>query len=280
MVDVKQLILDGTKYESGYKNEEDKYVISASMVANDPLQNYLSIVHGKGEDMDIGDNTLGSVFHLGMEHIMRKKRAEDEITLTHANGQVIGVEQSYHSELPNGWIVSGTADLVTEEVPGVFAIHDYKLSKSYAKKMMKKELYTHNYTIQLQVLDFLFRRERGRPSIINENIRLYCEFFVKDAKAIEKEPTYERIVCPNTEGTDDMNAVTVMQEKLVAITDSLQAYIEAGEIPPICTDRWPRNVKGKVIPTRCALYCDHGKAGRCPHYQPSTQMEMERLVNW
>ena len=280
MVDIKQLILDGTKYESGYTNDEDKYVLSASMVANDPLQNYLSIIHGKGVDSDIGDNTLGSVFHLGMQMIMDRQLDTDMMMLTHTNGQVLGVESSMHTELPNGWIVSGTADLITEEEPNVFAIHDYKLSKSYAKKMMKKELYTHNYTIQLQVLDFLFRQDENRPTVINDNIKLYCEFFVKDAKAMAQEPTYERIVCPNTSGTEDMNAVTVMQEKLVAITDSLQAYIEAGEIPMICADRWPRNVKGKVISTRCALYCDHGKAGRCPHYNPSTMQAMDRLVNW
>ena len=271
---IKKLILDETQYVSGYDNAEDKYVLSASMVDREPLQNYLTIVNGRTPQLEIDDTSLGSVFHLGMETMVNKVINTDEY-----RDNIVGSEMSFHTELPNGWIISGTADLVTKDEDH-YSIHDYKLSKQYAKRMMIKELHSHTYTVQLQVLDFLFREDNGRPALIDGEINLLCEFFVKDAKAIEEQSTYERIVCPNVIGTEDMNAREIMRQKLVTITDSLQSYIESGTIPPVCADRWPRNVKGTVIPTKCALYCDHGKAGHCPHYNPTDMQEADRIANW
>jgi hypothetical protein len=273
-MDLKKLILDGTEYVSGYNNTEDKYVLSASMIAREPLQNYLTIINGRAPQLEIDDTSLGNCFHLGMEQIVNKAISTDEYRDT-----IVGSEMSFHTELPNGWIISGSADLVTKDGDN-YSIHDYKLSKMYAKRMMIKEIHTHAYTTQLQVLDFLFREDSGRPEVIDGEINLLCEFFVKDAKAINKEPTYERIVCPNIQGTEDMNARDIMKTKLTEITDSLQSYIESGTIPPKCSDTWPRNVKGKVISTKCALYCDHGKSNQCPYYQATTMQEANRIANW
>ena len=76
--DLKKLIVDGTQYESGYVNEDDDYVISASMVGKDPLQNYLSIIHGKTAENEVTDATLGTVFHRGMEELVKENMKKME----------------------------------------------------------------------------------------------------------------------------------------------------------------------------------------------------------
>ena len=269
---LKGLITEGTKYVSGYVNEDDDYTISASMVANDPLQNYLSIVHGKGTEDEITDATLGSVFHLGMEQLVREKMDTDVA--------IIGAEVAMHHKLSNGWVLSGTADLIVEPEVGRFEIHDYKLTKKYTRKMTEKDLYTSGYTKQLQVLDALFRRDTtaNQGKEINRDIELHCDFFLKDTIAVNFESVFQPLVIPNKVGTSEMNAADVLFAEVVEITNSLQSYIEAGTIPPVCKDRWPRNVKGTVIPSRCEFYCGHKNV--CPHYSPDPRKVADRLANW
>ena len=275
--DLKQMILQGTKYVSGYVNKNDDYVISASMVANDPLQNYLSIIHGKPTETEINDATLGTIFHKGMEQIVAEAIEADEPLV-----EVIGSEVSMHTKLANDWILSGTADLITTSEMADVEVHDYKLTKNYTRKMMIKELHTHSYTKQLQVLEALLRDNMNEVGIhtINGDVKLVADFFLKDSKAINNEPTHNPLTAPNKAGTSDMNGTEILFAEVIAITDSLQAYIESGQVPPQCSDTWPRSVKGKIVHTRCALYCSHGKAGLCPYYKPSTQETVDRLTNW
>ena len=271
---VKNMVLEATQYVSGYVNKDDDYVISASMVGKEPLQNYLSIVHGKITDTDIGDNTLGSVFHKGMEQIAMEK------VKSGTGKNIIGIEKPLYYKLPNDWILSGTADLILLDENNNVEIHDYKLTKSYAHAMFLKEKFSHDYTKQLQVLDALIREGDYRPEEVNGQIELVVDYFVKDAKAINYEASFRPEPAPNKTGTDDMRAAEVTFAEVVAITDSLQGYIEAGQVPPECKDKWPRNIKGTVIPTKCALYCSHGKAGLCPYYKPDTRKAVNRLAQW
>jgi len=270
--DLKKLITEGTKYVSGYVNENDDYTISASMVANDPLQNYLSIINGKGTEDNITDATLGSVFHLGMEQLVRDKMDEDVA--------IIGAEVAMHHKLSNGWVLSGTADLIVEPKYGQFEIHDYKLTKKYTRKMTEKDLYTSGYTKQLQVLDALFRRDTlaNQGKEITRDIELHCDFFLKDTIAVNFETVFQPLIIPNKVGTTDMNASDVLFAEVVEITNSLQSYIESGTIPPVCADRWPRNVKGKVIASRCEFYCSHKSV--CPHYSEDPRKVVDNLAHW
>ena len=268
-----EVILEGTAYVSGFVNKDDDYTISASMIGKEPLENYLRIVNGTVPETALSDATLGTVFHRGMEGIMQDRAIAD------GDKSIVGIEKSMSHKLSNGWVLSGTADLIVKTAPGRYSIHDYKLTKNYTYKMLQKELHTHNYTKQLQVLDALFRVDGGAGEI-NNDIDLYIEMFLKDSKAVAFEPILRSVKAPNKVGTTDMNASEVLFTEVVQITDSLQAYIESGELPPKCTDVWPRNVKGTVIATKCALYCSYGKAGTCPHYNPDTRKEVNRLVNW
>ena len=265
-----KVVLAGTKYERGFEPPEDAYVISASMIGKEPLQNYLSILYGTQDQDVISDNTLGSVFHRGMQEIVL-----DTIKTGAGDGEEhVLVEHNMHMILPNEWYLSGTADLIIRHADGTSRIEDHKLTKSYALKMIKKGLANHDYTQQLQGLDLLNWNENPFPEESKVQSELVINVFCKDAKAIDKEPTFTPILAPN-------ESIMNTKEKIVEITNSLQSYIEAGEIPPVCPDVWLRKLKnGTTIPTKCALYCSHGKAGICPHYKPDTREAAARLTNW
>ncbi len=276
MYDLEKDILKATAYKSGYVNKDDKYVISASMIGKEPIQNYLSLLHGKVEADKVNDATLGSIFHRGMEDIMMDKQLDD---VGEKDSSIIwGIEHSMHVELSNGWILSGTADLVVEPTLNHFEIRDYKLTKGYAHTMFLKEKYGHDYTKQLQALEALFREGNKKPKVIEGQINLVCDYFIKDAKAIEFEVSHRPELVPNKEGTDDMRAAEITLAEIVAITDSLQGYLEGGEVPPACTDLWIRNVKGVIVPTKCVLYCSHNKV--CPYYNADTRQATNRLAGW
>jgi cation transport regulator ChaC len=67
-LNLKEVILDNIQYKPAYDKKEGERTISASMIGSEPLINYLKMTEGSVEKQSIGDNTLGSVFHLGMEH--------------------------------------------------------------------------------------------------------------------------------------------------------------------------------------------------------------------
>ncbi len=232
------------------------------MVGKEPLQNYLSLLHEKVAETNINDSTLGTIFHKGMEVMMVEHMEKTGVV-------DMETEKSMHMELPNGWILSGTSDLTADNTDEIVTeIHDYKLTKAYALKMMLQQLSTHDYTTQLQVLDLLFQNENGPMTT-----KLICDMFIKDAKAVENEVSLTQVEVPK-------EASNTTIDKVVRITNELQNYVESGTVPPQCSDLWIRKVKGVGVPTKCALYCSHGKAGLCPYYEPTTRQTINRLVNW
>ncbi len=272
MFNTEKLIKKATQYKRGFTPPDDAYVISASMIAKDPLQNYLTILHGNSSTIDqpIDDSDLGTLFHKGMEQVVLAEKDQGE---TNPDEHIL-VEHTMHKKLKNGWFLSGTADLIIRRTDGTSDIEDHKLTKTYALKMIKKDLNNHDYTVQLQALDLLNWNENPYPIEKKLQSTLVINVFCKDAKAIDKEPTFTPVTAPNTD-------LQNFEERVVEITDSLQAYIEEGEIPPKCTDVWLRKLKnGTTISTKCALYCSHGKAGVCPYYQPDTRESVARLTNW
>ncbi len=258
-------ILNATKYVSGYINEDDKYVLSASMIGKEPLENYLSIIYGKEPETILSDATLGTILHKGMETIMQSRMKD--------NKNILCTEYSMYMNLPNGWVISGTADLITEPTVYNYEVHDYKFTKNYTVKMYDKESTTHAYSKQLDVLNLLWSKGLLKEHGQKTTVVSVLDFFLKDSKAINKEPI---LVQRKREAPDKEKLL----EELTNITNELQEYIESGTVPPKCEDLWSRKVNGKLIPTKCALYCSHGKAGNCPYYQPSDIMAVQSLANW
>ncbi len=263
-----------TQYKRGFNPPNNEYVISASMVAKEPLQNYLTILYGNLETLNqpIDDSDLGSVFHKGMEQIILAEK--ERIDINGKENEHVLCEHTMHKKLINGWYLSGTADLIIRRKDGTSDIEDHKLTKTYALKMIKKDILSHDYTVQLQVLDLLNWHENPYDEDKKIQSNLAINVFCKDAKAINKEVTFTKVTAPNAQ-------LENLESSIVEITSSLQAYIEEGEIPPKCEDIWLRKLKnGTTIATKCALYCSHGKANHCPYYESTTRESVNRLINW
>ena len=258
LINLEEEILKATEYKSGYKQKDNEYVISASMVGNELLQNYLSIVFGKQKQKQIKDPTLGTIFHRGMDALIQRDN----------NYLEIQKEFPMYMKLENDWILSGTADLIVMQNFN-YEIHDYKFAKSYTMKMFKKEINTHSYTKQLIALKFLLKEQ-----VLADPIELYCDFFLKDAKIIEGEKILHQIKV-------ESNLVeSTFIENLINHTNELQKYIEEGKVPPKCKDTWPRKLKGKFVQMKCQYYCSQGAAGNCPYYDPMNETTMIDFANW
>jgi len=259
MYNLKKALLNQSKYISGYVNENDDYVISASMVGREPLQNYLDIIYGKQEVDDITDMFIGSCFHEGMRTYMNKEANYDK--------SIIGVEKPLHTKLSNGWIISGTADLIVTDNDTV-EIHDYKTTKAYAVKMFDKEPLSHQYNMQLNVLGYLWKQMH--PSFEGE-IKLVLDFFVKDADKLKSEPTLVQREVQQLTNKE-------IEETLLQKTNELQSYIESGQIPPKCEQLWPRKVNGVFMNSRCEIWCQFKRI--CPHYESPYNKDTAMLTNF
>ena len=263
---VKKVMLEGTKYSNKSKNP---YTITASMIGNDLLQNYLTVINGSQPTKKIDDTVLGSVFHRGMEEIIKEKLNGDSGGVT--RDLSISTEQNLQHDLPNGWTVSGTADLKLVVLGSAHkSIRDFKLTKMYAINKIRENLAEHNYTSQLNVLKWLDSKDYTGIG----SYTLIIDAFAKDTKAVNGEEVHNPIEAPQKHND-------VIEAELLQITNLLQQHVESGEIPDQCEELWIRRMRnGTSIPTRCAYYCAHGKSGKCPYYNPTTRETAARVSNW
>ncbi len=263
---VKQTIIEGTQYKNAARDENPLY-ISASMIGSNELQNFLTIVNEPIAETDITDATLGTILHKGMEaYVLEQTKKSTEPPL---------VEFSMKMILNNGWLLTGTADLITKVSNDHYIIHDYKFVKSYALKMYRedKQKAKHSYTLQMNALKLLFKNYMNSLGYENIRIDIQIHYFLKDANKMKDEPSYE-IVYPPELSSEEM--IDIVVEK----TNSLNEYIINGEVPPECSDqdKWFRKVKGTAVPTRCMKYCSQGKAGNCKYYNPLGYHSIQNLA--
>ena len=215
---------------------------SPSMLGSTLLQNFLTKVFGYQPDDSIGHNTLGSLMHYSLQHLV----ASDNILN----------EMKYKYEMKNGVTLSFIVDMITLDKDGfVTSIHDYKLTKIYAGKQLKKEK-NHPYALQLNAYYYALK-ELG---LISPNFEgLFIDMFYKDADVLLKEEIYEQIPIPLIAGIEDI---------IISKSDELFSYIDEGEMPPECTneDKWIRKMKsGVVVPSRCVAYCSLKTV--CPYFK-------------
>jgi hypothetical protein len=257
MLNIKQLILNNVQY-SGYKTEADsKYYLSASMLSKDDLQCYLSIVNGNQPSIDIDDAVFGTLIHIALENIVKNENIDGLLP-----------EYRLSRTLNRDWKIHGTADLVhLNEKNKVIEIFDYKTTKNYTVKMFDQDPYKHSYTLQLNVLRWLF--EYHYPDY---DIHMYLSFFSKDANKVKGEPVYIEREVP----TIDVN------ELLIEKTKRLQEYLENNEAPPKCEDVWTRKYKGMkyAVDAKCEYYCSFGKqTGLCPYYkEPNAHVAVSNIT--
>jgi len=246
MSEIKQTILEATRY----KREAGELKFSASMMGNTTLQNYLAVIHGAVDSTEIGQSTIGSITHLGMEKMLIDKGFESQ------------VEATIYYEREDGWKVSATVDYY-DETGDIPVIRDWKLTKLYAGKSVKKDL-NHGYRLQVNVARHILKK--SNRGIINMALNM----FYKDANPLNNELAYEEIKIAPIED---------IEQQIDKKIEELKSYIDSGETPPECSveDQWIRRTKsGGVVKSRCTLYCSHNFA--CPYYNsPSTKTAVS---NW
>ena len=245
---IKDIILEGTKYE----REPGELKFSASMFSSTDLQNYLTILHGAQDHPEVDQSTIGSVFHLGMEQLMRKRYPKSE-----------GIEKEVSYDRDDGWKVSARMDF-HDNSTNVPVIRDWKLTKLYAGKMLKKDM-NHPYRLQVNVARHILveRGARVEPSMV-------IHMFYKDQDQLKGDVGYEAI---------HINPIIDVGTQIDAKIAKLNGFIETGTEPPECSmeEKWFRRMKnGNVIPSRCQLYC--GVKDHCPYYK--TPSARTAVANW
>lgn len=234
-------ILEKTQYQGNTK--PGVKAISASDFGNDLLQIFLRYKYGVPDKIEIGQDTLGTVVHFGMEQMF-----ED----------IADAEVSMELEMENGWRLTGTADIVFDN-----AICDIKVTKNYTIEKVEQEP-NHQYIWQLNVYRYLYEK------LHNKTMDLYLIAFLKDGgydfRKIESKPSLRIVQIPYKSNEE-------IEKKFYEITKALEHYEEIGSEPPQCTDLWFRKVKGKAIPVRCMQYCRYND--KCKYFNPNPNTIME-----
>ncbi len=239
---ITEKILEKTQYQGN--TEAGIKAISASDFGNDILQIWLRYKYGVPEKTEIGQDTLGTVVHFGMEQIL-KDEAETEVSM--------------ELEMPNGWKLTGMADIVLQD-----AICDIKVTKSYTIERVEKEP-DHQYVWQLNVYRYLYEK------LHDKEMSMYLIAFLKDGgydfRKMENKPSLKVIQIPLVSNDE-------IEKKFYEITSQIEQFETLGIEPPQCKDLWFRKVRGKSIPVRCMQYCAY--SDKCKYFNPkhTTTMEM------
>ena len=234
---VKEIILQATRYE----REPGELRFSASMFSSTDLQNYLTILHGAQDSLEIDQSVIGSVFHLGMETLMKERYPKSD-----------GIEQQISYDRPDGWSVTARMDWFDTST-NVFSIHDWKLTKKYAGTMLKKDM-NHPYRRQVNVARHIMVKNGSQHPMA-----MFIHMFYKDQDQLKGDLGYEAV---------NVGEIRDIEQQIDAKIKSLNGFIESGTEPPECTneEKWFRKTKaGITIPSRCNLYC--GAKDFCPYYK-------------
>ena len=243
MTKLEKIILDATEY-SGNKKKEIR-AISASAIGKEPIEIYLRYKHGVNQSENIEQTTLGSLLHLGLEHIFKK---HDGFITEHDFSEY---------ELENGWKITGTSDLIDMNTK---TIHDYKMIKNFPIKKIKEEGIENSYVQQLNVYRILAENEFNTK--FNTSILAFNKEGGINTRTGDLIPSYEEISLPKIE---DKIIINMALEK----TNIVQEHIDNDTIPEKCEDVWLRKIKQKTVPMKCAFYCSY--SNECPHYNPKKE---------
>ena len=243
-----QLLLKGTVY-TGNKEPGIKQ-FSASMLCNDPLQNYLKFKHGSKDGNKFEANTFGSCFHLGVEQIFKDvENVDTELSMKH--------------ELSNGWIISGSVDLILHQFEKIL---DWKTTTATAISKVHQEGKDSAYALQLGVYKYLLLKTEDK--LYNTSLGM-----------VDKGYSYFKVNKNDQLSFIDLETYTSdeIEEKLLAKTNELQHYIDLDIMPDKCANVFPMKRKGEAMkPMRCLYYCD--QKDHCPYYY-SDHHEINRLLD-
>jgi hypothetical protein len=173
-------------------------------------------------------------------------------------------------------MLTGTIDAIEGDIEtGKVILHDWKTTKVYAGKMVKRER-DHGYRQQLNLYAFiLFNDKEKFKDIEYDDIELYLHMFYKDANLLEGEDTYEKInvlleIMDNT------------SQSIARKLEKLQNYLDNDIMPDECSNAekwWRITRKNKTkVPSRCKLYCNVNHI--CPYYDPGKPEAKHKQIDW
>jgi len=249
----KKAIIKATEY-SGNKSVGKK-ILSASSITNDDLVLILKYKHGSVESDEFGQNTIGSLYQLGVDDAFKNIDNVDT---------ALRLEHSIPS---TDWVLSGEIDqLVHLEHDGV--MHHYIVDNKLVKHKTKTDVLKdgmHSYVLQLNAYRWLLHKNE----VINdcEPVHLVLAFAYKDGTLFAKEeiPNFE-LVNIDLMMMDNETFESIIIEK----ANHLESFLSLDTTPPECSTKfWNMSKKkttGKAVPERCVRnWC--GVADYCPYFQ-------------
>ncbi len=248
---IEDTLVNAAKYSGN--QESRKKQISASQLGNDDLQIYLKYMHGGSDSTQFEANTFGSIYHLGAETAFAKLgETETEVSLSHM--------------LSNGWLVTGTVDLMLH-IYKILADHKTTTSTSIASTV--KDGKHSGYGLQMAVYQWLLWKERGLEGY-TAVLPMVDKSFSYFKKNKYNQLTFIEIDTHSLEETEAL---------LLEKTNKLQEYINLGQEPGECANLFwfgPKGTRKKRM--RCIHYCD--QSANCTaykKYQKQSRNPMEAL---
>ena len=231
---ITEKILEKTQY-NGNKEQGIK-ALSASDFGNDLLQIYLRYKYGVPDSNNFGQDTIGSICHIGLQDILK-----DEYEC----------EKKFNVIMKNNWKLTGSIDLLNIKNNELI---DIKVTKQYTVERVLKDI-NHQYRWQLSVYKYLVDK------YYNIDIDIKLLLVLKDGgynfRKMMIEPSLELL---------DIEPISKdkIEERFYEITKQIKHYEQLDEYPPQCKDLWWRKTKTGSIPVRCEQYCSYKDV--CPYY--------------
>ena len=279
-----QRLMEATKYDSRFLPGTIRY--SASMRGADPVQNALRISFPEESQTNIGMNTIGTIFHAGMDALV-------------SNGKLLFDKSAMHEHYMSHVVdidsvacaLHGTADLILvgtdpeDRTIRTIEIIDYKLTSSYQMKVLheKREETAARYLPQLQMLLYLFFSSIHESINADEQDRVHITlsntFFIRDAMFSRKQRVFEK-----TNWVEEVFTMKEVHAMLADIRDEI--FDEVREMLSVtandsikngCKDRWIRKIDGVTVPTKCVWYCS--VKDNCPFYKSEVPPISKRVAD-
>ena len=233
------------------------YSVSASKIGGDLLPIWLSKKYAAKKSSVIGLNYQGSAFHMGMEEKLGNDYSMEDYL----------VEVPLKRELSNGWIVTGTADVLNDLEETVY---DYKTTSASGYKNMRKAAKDIMSQLSIQGTTLAWLRGYKDP-------KFYAEVFIRDFKPWRKDhpaSAYQELPV-------DIFSMDQIEQYLINKTNKLQKFIDDDVAPPECKDVMFMMYEGERIKLKCQYYCDY--SDHCPYfnsYSGSIQKTKLSIGGW
>lgn len=228
------------EFYTGEKKKSGSISVT-ELSGDDMLQMVLRRKFDVPKDDKIGQNTLGSIFDLGMRHIAIETGLKSM--------------ERVKKILPNGWVLSGEGDLIDDEQK---TIYDVKLTKIYALEQFRKDKKNHQYTKQLNYYRLLYGKE---------DYNLFLMWFLKDQTEAKLDHPREALVTTEVPKLDEKELLKYAIER----TNELEVQLDVDVSKDAkCDDVWGGN--------RCKFYCDVKEV--CPYAKSKGYANQMEALRW